>query len=122
MSILAECPYCNRKQSLKNKRCRCGEDLDKLKRGRKVRYWINYRLPGGRQRREPVGYSIEEARDADGKRRGQKRENRIFDMLPESKMTFKELTEWYLDLESVRRLKSYERIEDAINNLSKFFG
>ena len=62
MSILAECPYCKRKQSLKNKRCKCGEDLDKLKRSRKVRFWINYRLPGGKQRREPVGYSIAEAK------------------------------------------------------------
>jgi hypothetical protein len=34
----------------------------------------------------------------------QKRENRIFDMLPESKMTFQELTDWYLGLKTVMKL------------------
>ena len=95
MAILAECPFCHKKQSARNKICKCGAELDKLKRSKKIRYWINFRLPDGKQRREFVGNSIEKARDADGKRRGQKRENRIFDMLPESNMTFQELAEWY---------------------------
>ena len=75
MAILAECPLCHRKQSVKNKLCKCGADLVKAKRSKKVRYWINFRMPDGKQRREAVGYSIEKARDADGKRRSQKREN-----------------------------------------------
>ena len=62
-----------------------------------VRYWIDFGV-NGKARRECVGYSIEEARDADGKRRVQKRENRIFDMVPEAKMTFQKLSEWYLGL------------------------
>ena len=122
MSILAECPFCLRKQSLKNKLCSCGEDLDKLKRSRKVRYWINYRLPGGKQRRELVGYSITEARDAEGKRRSQKREGRIFDMLPESKMTFSELSEWYLALKTVKKITSYERMVSCIKNFNAVLG
>ena len=64
----------------------------------KIRFWIQYPLSGGKQRKEFVGYSIEEARDADGKRRSQKRENRIFDIKPEAKRTFEELKEWYLVL------------------------
>jgi len=87
----------------------CGLDLDKAKRSKKVKYWIQYRLPGGKQRKEYVGKSIEEARDADGKRRVQKRENRIFEMLPEANMTFNELAEWYLNLKSVKILASYKR-------------
>jgi integrase len=102
MSILAECPICRRKQSIRNKLCQCGIDLDRAKRSKKVRYWIDYRLPGGKQRREPVGYSIEEARDADGKRRGQKRENRIFDILPIADMTFNQLAKWFLEIEHSR--------------------
>ena len=101
MAILAECPKCRRKQSVKNKSCTCGQDLDKAKRSRNVKYWISYRLPGGKQRRELIGTSIEEARDAEGKRRTQKRENRIFDILMDSKITFKELTEWYLNLNNL---------------------
>lgn len=122
MAILAECPICHRKQATKNKVCSCGEDLVRAKRSKRVRYWINYRLPGGRQRREAVGYSIEEARDADGKRRGQKRENRIFDIKPEAKMTFEQLTEWYLGLGRVKALASYWRIKISLDNFNSELG
>jgi len=43
--------------------------LVKAKKSKRVRFWISYRLPGGKQKREHVGFSIEKARDADGKRR-----------------------------------------------------
>lgn len=59
-----------------------------------------------------MGYSINEARDANGKRRSQKRENRIFDILPEAKMIFEELADWYLDLETVKELASFKTIRD----------
>ncbi len=122
MSILAECPLCRKKQSNKNKICTCGQDLDKAKRSQRVRYWISFRFPGGKQRREVVGFSLEEARDAEGKRRSQKRENRIFDMLPESKITFNELTEWYLGQASVKKLASYDRVELALKNFNDVCG
>jgi len=73
MAVLAECPICHRKQSNKNKKCKCGEDLDQAKRSKRVKYWIKYRLPGGKQRKEFVGKSIEDARAADGKRKRQKK-------------------------------------------------
>jgi hypothetical protein len=82
MAILAECPRCHKKQGVKNRLCACGEDLVKAKRGQRVRYWVNYRLPNGKQRREFVGndengnpLGIEAARAADGKRKAQKIEN-----------------------------------------------
>ena len=102
MAILAECPQCRRKQSLRNKVCKCGAKLDRAKRSGRVRYWISFRFPGGKQRRELVGYSIKEARDAEGKRMSQKRENRIFDILPIADMTFNKLTEWFLEIEQSR--------------------
>jgi integrase len=122
MAVLVECPLCRKKQSNKNKRCTCGQDLDKAKRSQRVRYWISYRLPGGKQRREPVGFSLEEARDAEGKRRSQKRENRIFDMLPESKITFNELTKWYLKQTSVKKLASYDRVTVVLKNFNAVCG
>ena len=88
MAILAQCPICRRKQKTTNKLCVCGHDLDKAKRSKKVKFWRSYRLPGGKQRRELVGFSIEEARAAEGKFRSQKHENRIFDILMDSKITF----------------------------------
>ena len=122
MAILAECPICHRKQATKNRLCSCGENLVKAKRSKRVKYWIQYRLPGGKQRKEFVSYSIAEARDADGKRRVQKKENRIFDMLPEAKMTFNELAGWYLNLNSVKRLASYERVQICLANFNEVFG
>ena len=107
MAILVECPACHKKQAVKNRLCDCGEDLVKAKKAKRAKFWINYRLPGGKQKREAVGYSVEEARDADGKRRCQKRENRIFDIKPDSKMTFQELTDWYLGLESIKKKRVF---------------
>jgi integrase len=116
-------PYLPEKQANRNKLCnQCGNNMDNSKRSRKVRYWINYRLPGGKQRREPVGYSIKEAKAADGKRKVQKRENRIFDILPENKISFQELTEWYLNLESVKMIRSLRRVRAALNNFNDVFG
>jgi integrase len=129
MSILAECPICHRKQSAKNKKCACDEDLDKAKRAKKVKYWISYRMLDGKQRRESVSaferldpYSIKDARDAESKRIVQKREHRIFDMLPASVITFTELAKWYLDLKTVKKLASYGDLKGVLDNFNKEFG
>jgi integrase len=122
MSISAECSFCHRKQAAKNKICKgCSENLDSQKKANKARYYIKYRV-NGKQKTEFVGYSIDEAKAADGKRKGQIHENRIFDILPESKMIFKELTEWYMNLPSVKTKKSYDRIALALKNFNVEFG
>ena len=129
MGILAECPGCHAKQAVKNKACNCGEDLDKAKKAKRVKYWISYRLPNGKQRRESVdsfddlnGYSIEDARKAESKRVVQRAEKRILDIKKEDRMTFNQLAEWYLGLEKVKNLASYWRIELALNKFNSVFG
>lgn len=129
MAILAECPICHRKQATKNKVCNCGENLDKAKKSRRVKYWIQYRLPGGKQRKESLArytdldaYSIKDARELESKRAVQKRENRAFEMLPEANMTFSELAAWYLNLRSVKKLASHDRVKLALTNFNKIFG
>ena len=129
MAILAQCPVCRKKQSNRNKVCKCGENLDKAKGSRRVKYWISYRLPGGKQRRESVsvykdldGYSIDDARTAMAKRTVQKKENRMMDIIPESKITFQELTDWYIKLKTVKKLASHKRIKIALNNFNEVFG
>ena len=122
MAILAQCPICRKKQSVKNKLCICGENLDKAKKSNRVNYWISYRLPGGKQRREQVGYSIEEARNAEGKRRSQKREGSLFDIKPDTKMTFNELSKWYLGLEKVKAHASCWREEISLKKFNSIFG
>ena len=54
MGILAECPDCHTKQKTSNKVCKCGGSLNQAKKSKKVKYWISYRLPNGKQRRESV--------------------------------------------------------------------
>jgi integrase len=129
MAILAECPQCHKKQAVKNRLCDCGADLVKEKQRRKVRYWVVYRLPDGRQRKEfvrlPDGSpgGIEEAKAAEGKRRAQKKENpTILERVPAECMTFAELAEWYLDLSPVKKLSSYIRIKQGIANFNQVFG
>ncbi len=128
MAILAECPVCHRKQTTKNKKCKCGQDLDKLKKGRKVRYWITYRLPDGKQRRESVGafeklsaYSITDAKDAESKRRSQKKEKRIFEMLKGVDLTFDDLFKWYLKLPDVKKLRSYSGLASVLRAFNNEF-
>jgi integrase len=87
-----------------------------------VNYWIVYRLPGGKQKKEIIGVSIEEVRDANAKRRVQKREKRIFDAKLEAKMTFKELTDWYLNLESVKEKKYFWVLQIRLNQFNSVFG
>jgi integrase len=106
--------------------------MDKAKRSKRVNFWITYRIPDWRdengkpkylQRREFVGLSIKEAGDAEGKRKGQKRENKIFDeILPEATMSFQALTDWYLSLEKVKGIKSYRTIEIYLRKFTAELG
>lgn len=129
MGILAECPLCHKKQSAKNKRCKCGGDMDKAKKSKKVRYWISYRMPDGTQRRESVGafedldaYCVTDAKNALSKRVVQKKERRMFDELAEYTMTFQELTDWYLDLEKVKALASCKTVRTYLKKFNSEFG
>ena len=132
MAVLAECPFCHRRQSARSKRCTskkgkgCGADLEKARRSAKVKYWIAYRLPGGKQRFEKLtgegATSIEYAKDAEAKRKVQKRENRIFDIKPEAKMTFKELSDWYLGRENVKGKAYFPTLKINLNSFNKIFG
>ena len=125
MAILAECPICRKIQSKKNRKCVCGEDLITAKRSQRVKYHIHYRKPDGKQRKiyvgnieEMNGYSIEDAKKTESKYKVLKTENKLFDIKPDSKMRFNELTEWYLNLESVKVLASYNTIKYSLDKLS----
>ena len=128
MSILAECLNCKRKQKIKNKKCKCGQNLDKAKKAKKVKYWINYRLPDKTQRREAVSgkglspYSIEDARIFESKRKIQKKENRILDVKKESQITFEELSKWFLSLEKVKRKAYFPTLKYNLASFNEIFG
>ena len=121
MAILTECPYCHRKQSLKNKKCSCGADMDKLKKAQRVKYHVQYRMPDGKQKRESVGTSIEKARETNERRKGQVRQGDI-SSIPKPKRTFKQLTEWFLDLENIKAKKYYTTLTYNLNSFNAVFG
>jgi integrase len=127
MAIKAECPLCHKKQAVANKVCTCGQDMDKAKRSKKVKYHITYRV-NGKQKQEFVGRSIEDARNADAGRRTQKRENKLEDMLAiqaDARMTFNELTAWYIPIEKTRcETKGYRfrRKQNCLDNFNAVFG
>jgi integrase len=121
MAILQECPACHKKQAVANKRCSCGWNLDRAKKSRQVKYWLSYYI-GKRKRREVAGYSIDEARDADAKKKILKRENRFFDIVPEAKMTFSELAKWYTGLERVKSLSRFRVINQRLNAFNAVLG
>jgi hypothetical protein len=129
MAILQECPYCHRKQATKNRQCSCGGDLDKAKQSKKVRYWINYRQPDGKQKRVYVGAfkdlngkSIEDARKANSKFETNKAEKRLLDIKQDTEMTFRQLSNWYLELEDIKSASSYRIIGIRLNNLNSEIG
>ena len=129
MAILARCPICKRQQAVKNKKCKeCGEDLDQAKRSKRVRYFIVYRDADGKQVKRSLTYfdldpySITDAQDADAKFKVGKRENQLFELSPDTSMTFDELAKWYLDQEPVKQLSSYYIIEKKLEIFNKEFG
>ncbi|GAH03379.1 unnamed protein product, partial [marine sediment metagenome] len=67
-------------------------------------------------------YSIKDARKAHDKRSTQVAEFRIMDVLPQAVMTFSELTAWYLELPSIKKLASYPRIKCCLTNFNAVFG
>lgn len=122
MAILQECPVCRKRQKLTKNKCECGEDLQKARRSERVKYHVAYRLPSGKQRRELVGTSLNDARALDGKKKGEKREGKLFDVLPGSKMTFQDLSDWFLGLEKEKSKPVHKRRRTNLKHFNQTFG
>jgi len=122
MTVLAECPVCHRKQSSRNKVCKCGENLDTAKRSKRVRYWINYRVDG-KQRREYVSKSKTDADTRDRERRKMVDEgSSAEDIDAQRHWTFQNLTDWFLENKKSDEFRSYDRAEGALNKFNEVFG
>jgi hypothetical protein len=131
MAILAECPRCHSKQSIKNKICvKCDINMDGQKEQKKVRYHIVGRIDG-KQRWWSLAsfesvdpYNLEDAKDVEAQLRVAKREGKleVFEVRKETTITFKELATWYLDLVSIKKLISYDRVKGLIENFNKHLG
>ena len=130
MAVLIECPKCRMKQKATNKRCtKCNASIENAKKSGKAKYWVHFRV-NGKQKVEPVMNpenekepgTYEHAKALDGKRKGMKAERKQWDVLPEAKMTFNALGEWFLDLEEVKDLASYDTLKIYLNKFNSDFG
>lgn len=116
MSIFLKCNICNRQNNLKAKRCKCGQDLDKAKKGKSVKYYVEYKI-NGKKKRELIGASLTEAKAADGKVKSKKAENRILDIKSGTKITFNKLFEWFEKIPQIDEL-AYKNV--LLNNIKLF--
>jgi integrase len=123
MAILAQCPICRTKQKLSNKKCKCGEDLDKAKRSNRVKFYIRWRKPNGVQKQEYTGTSIKDAQASEGKRLAQKKENpRVLEIQPDHKTTFAALAKWYTDRPKRKKIKTSARVKLYLDKFNEVFG
>lgn len=127
MTVLQQCPQCNRRQSLKNSTCaQCSLDLAKVQRSSRsnpadrVRYVVSFRDAAGKQVMEAAGASLKDARALDAKRKAEARNGVV---VPEKRnWTFEDLSRWYLEQESVKQLKSFDIIKIRLAQFNKKFG
>jgi integrase len=130
MAILAECPVCHKKHSVKAKACPCGANLDNEKKNKKVRYHVVYRQNGKQVWRSLSTFkdcdpcSIEDARAVNSKFTVCKKEHRldVFQIKPGVSMTFKEIADWYLSLDKVKGKKYYPTLCFNLDSFNKDFG
>ena len=83
-------------------------------------YQCDFYAYGERIRR--VFIAKKDATAYEGKMKGAIRENRFFDVKEEAFQIFKELSNWYLSLEDVKRKKSFKSDQRSVGKLNQFFG
>ena len=106
MGLLVECPKCKRRSGLKVDICKCGFALKKQS---SKAYWIEYRDSEKARRRERVGPSRKAAEMRLSEIRRALVEGRYIHRDKSAKLTFDDLSKWYLDLPEVKAKKSYRR-------------
>lgn len=102
--------------------------MDAAKRAGRVNYSIQFRLPSGKLVKRSLKKegldpkSIKDARDANAKYVEKKRENKLFDISPDTEMTFNDLSKWYLDQEPVKKLASFDIIAMKLKIFNAVYG
>lgn len=120
MAVIAECPICKDRNSLKNTVCKkCGFSLKKA--SGKV-YWINYRDPSGRLKFERIGTSKLAAENRQRDVKTAIVEGRYIDKNFNSKHTLGGLIAWYTNLTDTKSKKSHQRIKEVLANIKRVLG
>jgi integrase len=118
MGLLVECPECKKRNSQKAKTCKCGFALAKFS-GRV--YWIEW-YQEGQRKRERIGPNKAAADQRLREVLTARTEGRYIKKRPDARILFKDLAQWYLDLDKVRNKRSFDRDKRSVMKLSAFFG
>jgi len=111
---------CKRRNGGKEKVCKkCGFHLAKF--SRRV-YWIEYRDPDNRLRRERIGSNKSAAEHRLRDVESALVEGRYIKKSPDACTLFKTLANWYLELPEVKAKRSYDRDCRSLKLLLPFFG
>jgi len=84
-------------------------------------YSIDYYLPNGKRKREKVGTDKREALAALGKRRGQIKEGKFFEIEKKQKIYLKDMAKMFLQYSRINK-KSFERDIVLVRHLTDYFG
>lgn len=118
MSIEVKCT-CKHRCSARRKRCpNCGAELDKLKNRGRLRYVVEWRTPDGKKARHTCS-TYAEAAALDGEKKDAKIKGKVSKLLPDSRSSFQDLTDWYLGLEKTQELAEYKN-KTKQGNLKRF--
>ena len=107
MGILVECPKCKVRGSVKRKVCKCGNQVQK---SNSKNYWIDYYI-NGKRTRERIGRSKQAAENRLREIQTAKAEGRHIKKNKNSLVTLGSLRDWYLNLDEVKELSSYPRLQ-----------
>ena len=118
MAILVECRICKRRNSIKHVVCKCGKNLSKT--SGKV-YWIEYYLHGKRKR-ERIGKSKPAAENRLRLVQTAKVEGRHIKKNLNAEISLNQLRDWYLNLDEVKQLSSFDRIEVLTRHIMRIYG
>jgi integrase len=120
MAILKQCPGCRKRCSADAKECpKCGKNLSKLAG---LNWWIAYYDINKRLIRKKIGPSRAAAEQEERRHLTAKAEKRCIKVSQDATTTFKELANWYLELETTKDKSSYRRDVAIVRQLVAYFG
>lgn len=117
MALMIECPKCGKRNSQKADECRCGF---KIKKAAHKNYWIEYYF-GGQRKRERIGPSKAAAEQRLRDVLKSRAEERFIKKDKNAKVSFDQLSNWYLKLPQIKSKRSYDRDELSLNTIKPFF-
>lgn len=118
MGLLIECPVCRKRIGIKKGICTCGKNVRK---DSGKCYWIEYYLDGSRVR-ERIGFSKLAAENRFREVQTAKAEKRNIRRNLNAVVTLQSIASWYLQLDEVLELSSFERVRVLVSHVVRLLG